>query len=221
MTNRLRVSAAIAVCALPCSAATADIVIGTTTNFNNGETGNWTNGAVADPVVLPGGPAGPTDPYLRVASDGGGAGGKLTVFNNDPQWTGLWLTAGITHVEMDFRNFDPQGRTLQMRMGFLVSAGQGQPGWCTAAFAVPADGQWHHAVFTISESTMTRVGNALDWQTAMQWVTQVRIFHSTNPSVVGTNIASSVGIDNIIALPTPTAAAALALTSLSALCRRR
>ncbi|HZW06934.1 MAG TPA: hypothetical protein VFF65_07400 [Phycisphaerales bacterium] len=221
MSNRLRVSAAVAACALPCAASLAKIAIGTSNNFNNGETGNWSNGAVTDPIVLPGGPAAPTDPYLRVSSDGSGAGGKLTVFNNGDDWTGLWLTAGITHVEMDFRNFDPQGRTLHMRMGFLVSAGQGQPGWCTAAFAVPADGQWHHAVFTISEATMTRVGNAFDWETALQWVTQVRIFHSTNPSVVGTNFASSVGIDNIIALPGPGAAAVLLLGSAAALRRRR
>ncbi|MFT3684943.1 MAG: hypothetical protein QM783_08465 [Phycisphaerales bacterium] len=88
-------------------------------------------------------------------------------------------------------------------MGFLASAGPGQPGWCTQAYQLPADGQWHHAVFLISAQSMVSVGSPYDWETAMQMVNQVRIFHSTNPSAVGVNFASSVGIDNIVALPAP------------------
>lgn len=221
MDKRLCVSAALAACIVPCAAGLGDVVIGSTSNFNDMGSGGWSNGQAPDPDIQLGGPAGPTDPFLRVTSDGSGAGGKLTVFNNEPDWTGLWITAGITRVEMDFRNFDPQGRTLSMRMGFLASAGPGQPGWCTSAFLVPADGQWHHAVFTISQATMTRVGNALDWDTAMQWVTQVRIFHSVTPSAVGTNFTSSVGIDNIIALPSPGAATALVMGCAAVVRRRR
>jgi hypothetical protein len=69
---------------------------------------------------------------------------------------------------------------------------------------------------------MVSVGSPWDWETAMQWVTQLRIFHSTTPSAVGTNFASSVGIDNIVALPAPGAAAGLALAGcLSGIRRRR
>ncbi len=218
--SQLAVAAAGALTAA-CSAS-ANIAIGSSSNFNNFDSGQWSNGVqTADPAIMLGGPAGPNDPYLRVTSDGAGAGGKLTVFNNASEWTGLWLTAGITRVEMDFRNFDPQNRTLYMRLGFLTSAGQGQPGWCTNAFLVPADGQWHHAVFTITPETMTRVGNAYDWETAMQWVTQLRILHSITPSPVGTNFASSVGIDNIIALPLPGTLTALAPCGMLLLRRRR
>lgn len=211
---------AVSVAACLCSPALAQIAIGSASDFNDGDLDGWINGQVADPVVLPGGPAGPDDPYLRVTSDGSGSGGKLTVFNNTAEWTGLWHSAGITQVEMDLRNFDPQGRTLSMRMGFLTSAGPGQPGWCTQAFSLPADGLWHHAVFTISQATMIPVGNPLDWTTAMEWVNQLRIFHSTNPSTTGVNIASSVGIDNIIALPSPGGAALLGLVGLTAVRRR-
>jgi hypothetical protein len=221
VSNRSPVCAAVAACVLPCAGVLADVSIGTTSNFNNNDIQGWTNGQVADPVIQLGGPAGPTDPFLRVTSDGSGSGGKLTVFNNNAEWTGLWVSGGITRVEMDFRNFDPQGRTLSMRMGFLASAGPGQPGWCTSAFSLPADGQWHHAVFTISEAAMTRVGNALDWETVMQLSTQIRIFHSVNPSTVGTNFASSVGIDNIVALPAPGAGALLALAGVAAGRRKR
>ena len=213
--------AAVALVSGPLASAQANIVIGSTSNFNSGDSGGWTNGQVADPVITLGGPGGPNDPYLRVTSDGSGSGGKLTVFNNTDAWTGLWLTAGVVRVEMDFRNFDPQGRTLSMRMGFLASAGQGQPGWCTDAFSLPADGQWHHAVFILSPSTMISVNSPLDWETAMQWVTQVRIFHSVTPSPVGTNFASSVGIDNIVAMPAPGAACVLMLGGSMAGTRRR
>lgn len=202
-------------------AALGNIFIGSSVNFNNGDAGAWTNGIVADPAIMPGGPGGDSDMYLRVTSDGASQGGKLTIFNNSENWTGMWRAAGITRVEMDLRNFDPQGRTLSMRMGFLTSAGQGQPGWCTQAFSLPADGQWHHAVFLISPEAMVSVGSPWDWQTAMDWVTQVRIFHSVNPSPVGVNIASSVGIDNIIALPAPGSAALLGLCGLAGTRRRR
>jgi hypothetical protein len=204
-----------------CAPAFANIVLGTTSNFNDGDIQGWTNGQVADPQVLLGGPSGPNDPYLRVTSDGSGSGGKLTVFNNLDTWTGMWLTAGIQRVEMDLRNFDPQGRTLSIRMGFLAAAGPGQPGWCTQAYQLPADGQWHHAVFLISQQAMVSVGSPYDWETAMQLVNQVRIFHSTNPSAVGVNFASSVGIDNIVALPTPGAAALLCLGGVVTSRRRR
>jgi hypothetical protein len=55
----------------------------------------------------------------------------------------------------------------------------------------------------------------------MQLVNQVRIFHSTNPSAVGVNFASSVGIDNIVALPAPGAAVLLSVGGIVALRRRR
>ncbi|MDP1662294.1 MAG: hypothetical protein Q8L55_10310 [Phycisphaerales bacterium] len=222
MSKLFSLLAASAACVFPCMSGLADIAIGSSSNFNNFDADQWSNGVVTtDPVIMLGGPAGPSDPYLRVTSDGSGAGGKLTVFNNSSEWTGLWLTAGITRIEMDFRNFDPQNRTLYMRLGFLTSAGQGQPGWCTDAFLVPADGQWHRAVFTITPATMTRVGNAYDWETAMQWVTQLRILHSITPSPVGTNFTSSVGIDNIIALPVPGTLAAFSPGCLLLLRKRR
>lgn len=212
---------ALSACAWLPVAASADVFIGSTSNFNNGDADGWSNGLNPDPELLPGGPAGPEDYYMRISSDGAGAGGKLTVFNNSPNWTGLWLTAGVVRVEMDLRNFDSQGRDLHMRLGFLVSGGQNQPGWCTNAFVVPADGQWHHAVFILSPQTMVSVGSPWDWETAMQWVTQLRLFHSVTPSSVGTNFASSVGVDNIRALPSPGAAVCLALAGGLAGSRRR
>ena len=220
ITSRLCAVAVVAAACLP-FAARADVFIGSTRNFNNGESGGWSNGLNPDPQILPGGPGGAYDLYMRMTSDGAGAGGKLTVFNNSPEWTGMWLTAGVIRVEMDFRNFDAQNRDLHMRLGFLTSGGQGQPGWCTNAFIVPADGQWHHAVFILSPQTMVSVGSPWDWETAMQWVTQLRLFHSVTPSAVGTNFSSTVGVDNIVALPAPGAAAGLLLAGCVAGARRR
>ncbi|MBY0308017.1 MAG: hypothetical protein K2Q09_04670 [Phycisphaerales bacterium] len=201
--------------------ARGNVVVGSSSNFNDGDQQGWTNGVANDPQVLPGGPGGASDPYLRVTSDGSGPGGKLTVFNNLETWTGRWLTAGITTVEMDLRNFDPQNRTLSIRMGFLASAGPGQGGWSTQAFSLPADGQWHRAVFTISQATMVSVNSPLDWTTAMESVSQLRIFHSVNPSATGVNINSSIGIDNIVALPAPGATVCLGAAGMLGLRRRR
>jgi len=220
MNMRLISSAALC-CACTTTGLLADVVVGSASNFNGSDTQGWTNGFVDDPQVLPGGPGGAGDGYLRVTSDGSGSGGKLTVFNNDPQWTGNWLASGVTHVSMDFFNFDPQGRTLYMRMSFLMAAGPGQPAYCTPAFQVPADGQWHHAVWEISQSALQTAGSPLPYDIAMEGITQVRIFYSVNPSSVGTNFASSVGIDNVTALPAPGAGAALVLLCAGSARRRR
>lgn len=204
-------AAVVALASCLAAPAWADIAIGSTSNFNDFDNGGWNNGQAPDPTVVVGGPGGLHDPYLRVTSDGSGAGGKLTVFNNSGDWTGMWLSAGVIRVEMDLRNFDAQGRTLSMRMGFQATFGPGQPGWCTNAFSLVADGQWHHAVFILSPQTMVSVGSPFDWQTAMESVAVVRLFHSSTPSATGTNIVSSVGIDNIVAMPAPGAACLLAL----------
>src|SRR5712671_1482364 len=89
------------------STAQAGIVLNQIDTFQDGTLANWTNGAgAADPInIATGGPTGAGDHYLQVTSNGGNfAGSKLTVFNT-VQWSGNYTAAGVTFVEMDFKNF--------------------------------------------------------------------------------------------------------------------
>ncbi|MGH7133641.1 MAG: hypothetical protein ACREJO_17055 [Phycisphaerales bacterium] len=202
--------------------ASGQVSLGMWDNFNSGTTHDWINGGSApDPdVISSGGPAGAGDGWMRMSSDGSGGGGKLTIFNN-LDWWGDYVTTGITRIEMDLMNLDPQNRTLNIRLGFRLSSNQNSPGWCTQAFNLVADGQWHHAVFTLSAATMTRIGGAPSWTESMMSVGEVRLSHSPSAGLTGPNITSAMGVDNIRALPTPGAAGVLMLGGLLTSRRRR
>lgn len=208
--------------AAPVSSACGQVALGQTNNFQDGTSQNWVNGGPAiDPQIIPdGGPAGSGDAWMRIQSDGSGSGGKLSIFNN-LDWWGDYVGPGITRIEMDLRNLDPQGRTLNIRLGFRASSNQGSPGYCTAAVDVPANGQWVHAVFTLSPQTMTAIGGPQAWATHMANIGELRLFHSSSPSLTGVNITTALGVDNIRALPTPGAAAVLGLGAMVAGRRRR
>ena len=218
----MKVILAMAALCAATGSALGQVSLGMWDNFQNGATHDWINGGSApDPANMPtGGPAGVGDGWLRMSSDGSGGGGKLTIFNN-LAWWGDYVTPGITRIEMDLINLDPQNRTLNIRLGFRLSSNQNSPGWCTQAFNLVADGQWHHAVFTLSEATMTRLGGAPSWTESMMNVGEVRLSHSPGASLIGVNISSAMGVDNIRALPTPGAAALLAMGGLAASRRRR
>src|SRR5215211_7030752 len=89
------------------SAARAIPVLQQVNDFEGGTTQGWTNGPnAADPTnVTTGGPGGTADNFLRVSARGGaGAGSRLVSFNRASQWTGNYITAGVTGIEMDLKN---------------------------------------------------------------------------------------------------------------------
>lgn len=179
------------------------VVINQIDTFQDGTTQGWSIGLPPDPVnVETGGPLGTGDRFLRLTADGSSNGGRLTTFNQ-AQWRGDYIAAGVDAIEMDLRNFATQ--TLSIRIAFKQSASPGTPGFSsTVAFSLPADGQWHHAVFPINTMSMTRLGSTtLDLNTLLQNPIEMRILHSTSPSLSGNNIVAQLGIDNIRAIPAP------------------
>ena len=136
---------------------------------------------------------------------------KLTIFNRE-QWIGDYLAAGVIAIEMDLANLgaDP----LLMRFAMKNDLGPGAAGFtATDPFLLPADGAWHHAVFPLTESAMTRL-NSLDLTLAdlLANVVEARILHSMDPSLTGDNIRATLGVDNIQAVYVPEPTAGLLLT---------
>jgi len=177
------------------------IVLGQKDDFQNGTLQNWTNGFGApDPVNEPnGGPAGAADRFLHDSSQGGiGAGSRLVVFNIS-QWTGDYLSAGVTQIEMDLKNLT--STTLDMRWALRASSGGSfVPGYVSSSPVVlPNDGLWHHAVFLLDDAHLTPVNSPAPLSTFLASVGEARILHSVTPSLTGDVGVFSFGVDNILA----------------------
>jgi len=213
------VLAAIAGVFLATTVASATPVAQQVNDFENGTTQSWTNGGGApDPVnVNTGGPAGAADNFLRVNANGGSsAGGRLAVYNRSTQWVGNYTTARITSVELDLKNLGTS--PLVMRLGLQETGGTRFAS--TVPFNLPADGLWHHATFGLASSDLTRIGST-SYTTAVTRINELRVIHSTAADFMGDPINSSVGIDNIRAVPEPALLGAAGAAALLLMRRRR
>jgi hypothetical protein len=186
------------------SVGRAGIVLGQVDTFEKGGTEGWRDGMnVAGAVmVVTGGPAGANDHFLKIAANASGAGGRITVFNRD-QWAGNFLAAGVNAIEMDLKNLG--ATTLSMRVALRADTPRGSTGFVsTDPFTLTADGQWHHAVFLLDDADMTRQGSpTLTLNDVLSNVAEMRILHSTTPSLNGQQINGQVGIDEITAEAVP------------------
>ena len=177
----------------------AAITAGQIDDFEDGGTAGWRKGAPSarQPTnIATGGPSGANDNYLRSVSDGGlGADSRQIIFNN-AQWTGDYVAAGVVEIGAQFRNSG--STTLFMRIA--LAGGTGTSSWfsSTQAVQVPADGLWHEASFSISESDLTRVTGTQTLGAVLANVTELRILTSqSGPNFRGDSVASTLGIDDI------------------------
>jgi hypothetical protein len=166
-------------------------------------------------ILADSGPLGAGDSSLRVVSNGGsGPGGRLIVFNQST-WSGDYLAAGIISIAADMRN---NGTTmLSMRLAF-----NGPGGWfVTASSPVAAFSGWTSHVFDIRPADLIPAGGS-NAAATLSSVSEMRILHSSAAEFRGTRLSSSFLVDNIQAVPEPSAAAlSLLLASVGLLYRRR
>lgn len=179
------------------SSPTYAIVLGQVDDFEDDTVMSWSGGS--NPVnIASGGPSGGADNYLQISAVGGNLGAR-----NDSQWLGDWLAAGVTRVEMDLRN----GAGEELAVRIMVLGNSGEPYASTNAVAVPPDGAWHHAVFSVSMADMTNVGGGvLDINMTLADVSRVLIRHDSGaPDGPGSSspVTGVLGIDNIRAAAEP------------------
>lgn len=218
---------AVAVCAAP---AGAQVVLGQVDTFEDGTTQGWgvgPGGSPVPPTNATGGPAGADDNFLLLLSLGGagGPGSRLVTFN-DAQWGGDYLTAGIGTIQMDLNNLGPND--LFIRLLFADPVG-GPPSniAITDALFLPTGSGWVHATFDVRPASLiTLLGTATD---ALANATELRIFHNPDPDFPGPPIGipaieARLGVDNIAAVPEPSAIVFLAaggMGGIALLVRRR
>jgi hypothetical protein len=207
MKDSLRCMLALTLFSVTSSPAWAQIVFGQIDNFQDGTLRNWSNGPNPDPVNIPnGGPGGLGDRFLEVASGTLGGGPRSIVFNRS-QWTGNYLAAGVTAVEMDLANLGTS--TLTMR--FAMRSGQGTqttPGYVSnTPLILPPDGVWRHVVFQLDAVHLTPINSPTPLPTFMASVAEARILDAASPSLIGDAGNFLFGVDNIhafaLAVPEP------------------
>jgi hypothetical protein len=126
------------------------------------------------------------------------------IIRNLSQWTGDYVSAGVTRIEMDLRN--PNDFDLMMRLAIAGPTGPGGPGgtgdtYATQAITIPADDAWHPVEFGIEPDDFTHVGGSPpNIQAALADVSEFRILHNPSTSFIGAVVNGMFFVDNITAL---------------------
>lgn len=183
------------------------ITVGEADNFSSSLEG-WTQGesSAASGVsrVTSGGPAGASDPYMRIIADSSQAHGKIVVFNESAAWTGNYTTSGVVSLSMAVNN---QGVSdLRLRLAFGTSDSPDSGGsWLasTNGVNVPSGSGWMNVQFPIAAADLTVVQGTSSYSAIMSSVSTLRLLHSPTPSNRGPNIVATLGVDSIMALGAP------------------
>jgi hypothetical protein len=188
---------------------TRAVSVGQVDTFEDGTTQNWVINllnlgappAAALPVnIASGGPAGAEDNYLRLtAVGGGGAGGRLVVINFMGQWAGDYIAQGFNAIEMDVNNLGNSDLSLRL---LFADPGAGPPANVAVSqvpIVVPAGSGWTSISFPIGPSHLLGLAGEVD--EALRNTTELRLFHSADPTFPGPAIVAQLGVDNIRAVP--------------------
>lgn len=183
------------------SASAKAIVLGQVDDFQDGTLSGWSSGGAHLSNIETGGPTGPEDRYLQASTLSYSTDVPLRIANRG--WNGDYTGVGISSLEFDLINLGTM--TLEIRILLGCSGGDFTS---TNSFLLPSDGQWHHAIFSLSLSDMTWGGSYGDGDCEMG-LHDVRILtirHQSGPPLGShwdTPIKGAFGIDNIRATPEP------------------
>jgi hypothetical protein len=185
-----------------------------------GDTQGWgagQSGAAAPAQVPDGGPLGDGDGFLRIQSVGGSAAfSRLSAFN-DSTWTGNFTAAGVTAIRADLRNLGATDLLLRIQL-----EGAGGKFQSVQGFPLPAGSGWTEAVFPLGGADLTgeNIGGVVLSATLAQ-VFKLRILHAATPAFPPETVVGDLGVDNLTAVPEPSAALLAGLGAALALALRR
>lgn len=187
----------------------AQIMLNQIDTFESG-IASWQNPSGLATVQL-GGPAGPSDHFMRIATNGGNSGpGSLLIAFNQSQWIGDYTAQNVGAIEMDLKNinFPNSGAGMSVRIVFRSgTGGSSEPAYVSNAFNVLSDGIWHHAVYFLNEANFTPVNSPPSFASMLAGGNaDFRILHNPVANSIGAStvpIAAQLGVDNIHALPVP------------------
>ncbi|MEO0529568.1 MAG: hypothetical protein AAF266_03220 [Planctomycetota bacterium] len=198
------------------------VTIGQLDDFQSLTTEGWIVGiGDENPVnVDTGGPAGGGDAYLRYDAVGGGGPFSKMIYYNTSQWTGDYVTEGITGLTADVINEGATPLELRLAFGDGRSARNGNWFASTESITLAPGSGWQSVFLPIDEGSLTSVLGTDSYADLMSNVGAVRILSSTSPSNIGDTLVGSLGVDNLQAIPEPTALALLVPAVFAAMRRR-
>lgn len=174
----------------------SQVMLNQVDNFNDGTTQNWSKGNNA-----PAGSLSNQNNMLQNIADGDGAGGKLTMMNNN-QWTGDYLSAGVISIKMKITNVSSD-ESAHLR---LVFAGTGGLGFVTqftsiTAVVIPSSTTMD-VVFPIEEADLEKLQSfsSVSYQALFSDILNLRLIHSVGGSSAnGDEINATLLFDDITA----------------------
>jgi hypothetical protein len=188
-----------------CAPAGAQITFGKLEDFQNQSLDGWGQGPApnVDPnpsfLVSTGGPAGAGDAFLENPSSGSaGVGGRQVVLNST-NWIGNFTAAGVTRMDVRMANLGTTA--LSMRVGIEDQAGARYVS--TNAISLAPDGQWHSLSFGLTPDDLSHDRGVDSAAQALATVSSFRFMSASNATFQGDVMASTLGIDNIHAVPEP------------------
>jgi hypothetical protein len=194
-----------ALCILGPVAPAAAIALGQSDTFEVDEA-NWKPGSTLQ--VPDGGPSGAGDGYLEYASDGTGASGKLIVLN-DAQWTGDYLTAGVTAISLQAINLSGVEQSFDLRVAigtrFIASFPASSGTWYVSSESatLAPDAGWVPLVFALDAASMTLVTGSASLDAVLADVGELRILSSAVPDNRGQELVGTLGLADVTAVPEP------------------
>lgn len=182
------------------------IVFGQVDDFQSGTLMGWDNGAQQVALINSGGPAGINDAYIQVTANGGGMGGRL-VAQNFGQWTGDYIAAGVNAIEFDLIN--QSSVTLSIRIAFKTDSTQASSGYLSLPAILAVGSGWQHFSISLTAANLTAIGGPAAYNTFFQnGFGEMRIINEAgSANLNGDPVVGQLGIDNIRAVPEPTATA--------------
>jgi len=203
----------------------AAVTLGQIDTFEDGTTQGWVVGvgglgsSPTPPTNAPSnGPAGPDDGFLLLTAIGGEQpGGRLSVLNLS-QWAGDYAAAGVTAITMDVLNLGSTDLSLRLLFEDPVAGPPSNVAASTLGISLPAGGGWTSVVFPIAPGDLTALMGTVE--NALGGATVMRLFHASATAFPGDPIVAQLGVDNVRAVPEPSATLLLAC-GLAALAGRR
>jgi hypothetical protein len=192
------------------------ISVGQVDTFPAGQLSGWGGGAEPT-IVATGGPGGDGDAYLQIRAAGGNLG-----TDNAAQWTGDYLSAGVTSLRFEVQNEGANPVALRITVF--------GPNLLTAFTSVdefvlaPGSG-WVTAEFALTEGALLRTRGTADDTLAETLADVDRLLLRHDPDPLSppqqqNPVTATLGIDNITAVPEP-GTALLVATGLAARAKRR
>jgi len=190
---------------LAASSAGSGVMLGQVDDFEDASTMSWMEGLPSPnpPENIPsGGPGGVDDNYLENESAGGAGPGSAQVIFNQSQWAGDYLTAGVTGIEAYMANF---GSTdLDMRLALEGPAGSMEWYGSSSAVVIPAGQSWQPVSFSLEPGDLTQIQGAMSVTDVLSNVSELRFVAAAGaPDFRGDRVVSTLGVDDITAVPEP------------------